>query len=160
MTVHMGTAASSAPALRAPSLQPRDPGGSRDHLRVAPDVRRRRLRARLLMVAIALVTVASLFTLVGFRVVAAQSSFALDRLTKERTNEQLRYERLREDVARRSSPASVIAAARHLGMVDAPKQAFISAPSAGTHGPAQSATPPALAPTSYESMKKALDQNP
>src|SRR5438105_2406375 len=120
----MGTAAPSAPgALRSPRLQPRDTVAPRDHLRVAPDVRRRRLRARLLMAGIALVTVAALFTLVGFRVVGAQAAFTLDRLTKERTNEQLRYERLREDVARRSSPAAIIAAARRLGMVDAPEQA-------------------------------------
>jgi hypothetical protein len=112
------------------------------------------------MVGIALVTVASLFTLVGFRVVAAQSAFTLDRLTKERTNEQLRYERLREDVARRSSPAAIIAAARGLGMVDAPLQAFLWAPKAASHDTTPTATPQPLAPTSYEHAKKALDQNP
>ena len=51
----------------------------------------------------ALVTVASLFTLVAFHVFAAQSAFTLERLSKERTNEQLRYERLRDQVARLSS---------------------------------------------------------
>ena len=112
------------------------------------------------MAGIALVTVAALFTLVGFRVVGAQAAFTLDRLTKERTNEQLRYERLREDVARRSSPAAIIAAARHLGMVDAPRQAFISAPAAASHGPAPTTMPQPLAPTSYENAKRALDQNP
>jgi hypothetical protein len=150
-----------ATAGALPSRRPQTPDSvARDHLRVAPDVRRRRLRARLLMVGIAVVTVASLFTLVGFRVVAAQSAFTLDRLTKERTNEQLRYERLREDVARRSSPAAIIAAARGRGMVEAPLQAFISAPKAAPHGGRPTATPQPLAPTSYEKAKQALDQNP
>jgi hypothetical protein len=153
----MGAAAGAFPSRR---LQPPDTVSARDHLRVAPDARGRRLRARLLMVGIALLTVASLFTLVGFRVVGAQSAFTLDRLTKQRTNEQLRYERLREDVARRSSPAAIISAARGLGMVDAPQQAFIWAPKAASHGTTPSATPAPLAPTSYENAKQALDQNP
>jgi hypothetical protein len=153
----MGAAAGALPSRR---LQPPDGVSPRDHLRVAPDARWRRLRARLLMVGVALVTVASLFTLVGFRVVAAQSAFTLDRLTKERNNEQLRYERLREDVARRSSPAAIIAAARGLGMVPAPRELFLSAPKAASHGTTPPATPQPLAPTSYEHAKKALDQNP
>ncbi len=112
------------------------------------------------MVGIALVTVAALFTLVGFRVVAAQSAFTLDRLTKQRTNEQLRYERLREDVARRSSPAAIMSAARGLGMIDAPRQEFLWAPKAASRGMTPTATPQPLAPTSYERTKQALDQNP
>jgi hypothetical protein len=156
VSIHVGAAAGPLPSRRP---QPPDTV-ARDHLRVAPDARRRRLRARLLMVGITLVTVASLFTLVGFRVVAAQSAFTLDRLTKARTNEQLRYERLREDVARRSSPAAIISSSRGLGMVDAPYQAFIWAPKAASHGTTPTATPQPLAPTSYENAKQALDQNP
>jgi hypothetical protein len=157
----MGTAApAAAGALPSPRPEPSDAPASRDHLRVAPDVRRRRLRARLLMIGIALLTVASLFTLVGFRVVAAQSAFTLDRLSKERTNEQLRYERLREEVARRSSPTAIIAAARARGMIPANRQEFLTAPAAARRDPTPNATPPPLAPTSYDKAKKALDQNP
>src|ERR1700692_2748340 len=76
---------------------------ARARLTVAPEVARRRLRARLLMWASALVTVASLFTLVAFHVFAAQSAFTLERLAKDRANEQLRYERLREQVGSPSS---------------------------------------------------------
>ena len=91
--------------------------GARARLTVAPEVARRRLRARLLMWAAGLVTVASLFTLVAVHVFEAQSAFTLERLSKERANEQLRYERLREQVASLSSAETVIVAAAKLGMV-------------------------------------------
>ena len=88
----------------------------------------------------ALVTVASLFTLVAFHVFAAQSAFTLERLSKERTNEQLRYERLRDQVARAVvGAASVIAAADKLGMVPGPAWSTLSVarsapPATGAHG--------------------------
>ena len=123
----------SAPMSAQPSPRPRPapnatprPGspnrgdGARARLTVAPEVARRRLRARLSMWGAALVTVASLFTLVAFHVFAAQSAFTLERLSKERTNEQLRYERLREQVARLSSANVVIDASNKLGMVQGP----------------------------------------
>src|SRR5262249_2125908 len=78
-------------------------GDARARLTVAPDRARRRLRARLMMWGAALFTVASLFTLVAFHVFEAQSAFTLERLSKERTNEQLRYQRLRLYVANASS---------------------------------------------------------
>src|SRR6266576_3894440 len=76
---------------RSPDATPRPElpsrgDGARARLTIAPEVARRRLRARLLMWAAALVTVASLFTLVSFHVFAAQSAFTLERLSKERTN--------------------------------------------------------------------------
>ncbi len=111
--------------------------GARARLTVAPDVARRRLRARLLVWAVALVTVASLFTLVAFHVFAAQSAFTLERLSKDRTNEQLRYERLRDQVARLSSAQTVIVAAKKLGMVNGPSPVPLSA--AGAQPPAASA---------------------
>jgi hypothetical protein len=153
----MGTAVP-VPADTFPSPRP-ESAETRDHLRVAPDAGRRRLRARLLMVAIALVTVASLFTLVGFRVVAAQSAFTLDRLSKERTNEQLRYERLREEVSRRSAPEAVISAARARGMIPAPRREFLQAAAAAPRN-STPATSQSLSANSYDKTKKALDQNP
>jgi hypothetical protein len=72
------------------------------------------------MWGVALFTVASLFTLVAFHVFEAQSAFTLERLSKERTNEQLRYQRLRQQVASESSASVVIDASNKLGMVPAP----------------------------------------
>ena len=106
-----------------------------------------------------LVTVASLFTLVAFHVFAAQSAFELDKLAKQRTNEQLRYERLRDTVARQSSPDAVIAEAQRLGMVSASGLQFIDAPAAAPRS-AASPGPPSLAAPTYDTTKKALDDNP
>ena len=157
----MGTAASAGDALRSARPDTNDEGApSRDHLRVAPDSVRQRRRNRLLMAGIVLLTIVSLFALVGFRVIAAQSAFTLDRLSKERTNEQLRYERLREEVARRSSPDAVISAALQRGMVFADRKEFIQAPAAAPTHTTPNATPRPLAPTSYDQAKQALDQNP
>jgi hypothetical protein len=135
-------------------------GGARARLTIAPDVARRRLKARLLVWGVALVTVASMFMLVSFHVFAAQSAFTLERLSKERTNEQLRYQRLRNMVADRSSAPTVIKAAKALGMVNGPTQVNIAVPSAG--GPAASgAIVGAEAPdNSYEKAKSALGPTP
>jgi hypothetical protein len=105
----------------------------------------------------ALVTVVSLFTLVAFHVFAAQSAFTLERLSKERTNEQLRYERLREQVASFSSAQTIIAASKSLGMVPGPS--IIELPVAGA-GP-RSATivtlPSESSSLGYDEAKQALD---
>ena len=130
------------------------------HLRVAPDVRRRRRRARLLVFVSCVVTVASLFTLVAFHVLAAQSAFTLDHVTTERNNEQLRYQRLRDEVARASSPAQVIAEAQQLGMIPASQVHDISAPAAAPVGTTPDAVPQSLSPGTYGQAKKALDSNP
>jgi hypothetical protein len=83
------------------------------------------------MWAAALVTVASLFTLVAFHVFAAQSAFTMERLSKERANEQLRYERLRDLNARLSAAATVIPAATKLGLV--PAGTVVQLPVATSH---------------------------
>ena len=100
-----------------------------------------------------------MFALVAFHVLAAQSAFTLDHLSKERVNEQLRYERLREEVARSSSPAAVIAAAQRLGLVFADSYAFIQAPGAASKN-ASDPAPPTLSENTYDHTKPALDQNP
>ncbi len=106
------------------------------------------------------VTVASLFTLVAFHVMAAQSAFTLDHVTKERNNEQLRYQRLRDEVARASSPAQVIAEAQKLGMIPAAEVHDIAAPAAAPVGTTPDAVPQSLSPGTYGQAKKALDSNP
>ena len=106
------------------------------------------------------VTVASLFTLVAFHVLAAQSAFTLDHVTQERNNEQLRYQRLRDEVARASSPAQVIAEAQQLGMVPASNPHYISAPAAAPVATTPDAVPSSLSAATYDEAKKALDTNP
>jgi hypothetical protein len=120
------------------------------------------MRARLLMWGAILVTVASAFTLVLFHVFAVQSAFTLDQLAKERTNEQLRYERLREQVAASSSAETVIAAARGLGMVPGDSMITLTAPAVGPTTPtaepanAPDPAPASLSPQSYVTAKKHL----
>jgi hypothetical protein len=107
----------------------------------------------------ALVTVASLFTLVAFHVFEAQSAFTLERLSKDRTNEQLRYARLRDQVARLSSANAVIEAANKLGMVQGPGVVTLSVPSAQPQS-GTSATLVTATGDSYDQTKKALGPNP
>jgi len=132
----------------------------RARLTVAPEVARRRLRARLLMWGAVLVTVASLFTLVAFHVFAAQSAFTLERLSKDRANEQLRYERLREQVASLSSAETVIAAAAKLGMVQGGTVVTLSLPSARPTAVPPDRPPEELSSSSYGKTKSALDATP
>jgi hypothetical protein len=95
----------------------------RTHLRVAPDLVRRRRRARLAFWATVLVTVASLFALVSFHVMAVQQAFELDALTARQAEEARRYEQLRAEVARLSSPPAVVEAAEAMGMIFAAEPA-------------------------------------
>jgi hypothetical protein len=103
------------------------------HLRVAKVVRRQR-RTRALVWGSAALTALALFTLVAFHVFAVQHAFSLDHLREDRAEEELRYERLRAEVASLSAPESVVAAARELGMVPAQSVDFIDAPAAAPLG--------------------------
>jgi len=149
----------------APNATPR-PGSpnrgdsARARLTIAPEVARRRLRARLLMWASALVTVASLFTLVAFHVFAAQSAFTLERLSKDQANEQLRYERLREQVAGLSSAQTVMVLAAKLGMVPGGTVVTLSLPSAKPTVAAADRSPAESSSSSYGRTKSALDAAP
>jgi len=129
----------------------------REHLRVAPAVSRRRARARLTAFGIALVTVGSIFMIVTFHVIAAQSAFRMDQLSKQLTNEQYRYERLRDEVARRSSPAEVIAAAGRIGMVQGGSDTFLNTNGAVPTNGTQDTPPKSLSPQTYDKTKPHLD---
>jgi cell division protein FtsL len=118
----------------APVHLPRPETRSRAHLKVAPEVARRRRLTRLAMFGAAVVTVASLFLMVAFQVFAAQSAFRLDHLAKQRSNEELRNQRLREQVAQLSSPGSVFERARQDGLVQVPV-AYVQAPLAAPKKP-------------------------
>jgi hypothetical protein len=146
----------------APNATPR-PGvpsrgdGARARLTVAPDRARRRLRARLLMWGAALFTVASLFTLVAFHVFEAQSAFTLERLSKERANEQLRNQRLRQMVASESSAAVVIAASNKDGMVPAPSPITLTVSPAQHASSGPQIVTPAPSATDWSKTKQALE---
>jgi hypothetical protein len=141
-----------------PRPESRRGDGARAQLTIAPDVARRRLKARLLVWGVALVTVASMFMLVSFHVFAAQSAFTLERLSKERTNEQLRYQRLRNMVAERSSAPTVIKAAKARGMVNGPTAINVSSgePPTASGGTVGAETPD----NSYLKTKSALRPTP
>jgi len=131
--------------------------GARARLRVAPDRARRRLRARLLIWGAALFTAASLFTLVAFHVFAAQSAFTLERLSKEQTNEQLRYQRLRLAVSNASSPSSVIAASDAFGMVPGSSVITLTVPPAQYTTAGEQASGIATSVNDYPTTKRALE---
>lgn len=136
------------------------PSDSRPPLRVAPEVARRRVRARILVWAAIVVTVASLFALVQFHVMAAQAAFTLQKVSQDRVNEQRRYERLREEVAASSSAPAVMAAARALGMVEAGSMTYLNAPDAAPAATTPDTVPAALSPQSYDRTKGHLDDSP
>jgi cell division protein FtsL len=125
---------SAAPAL--PRGLPREQRARARHLRVAAVARRQR-RARLAVWGTALLTALALFVLVAFHVLAVQHAFSVDQLSEQQRTEELRYERLRAEVATLSSPESIVAAAEALGMVPASSLELVEAPAA-----APSATQP------------------
>ena len=138
-----------------PASLPRPETRSRAHLKVAPEVARRRRLTRLAMAGAALVTVASLFLMVAFQVFATQSAFRLDHLEKVRANEELRNQRLREQVATLSSPGSIIERARQDGLTQVPV-AYVQAPPAAPQKPVSDAAGKVLN-QSWSTTKKHLD---
>lgn len=84
---------------------------------------------RLALVAGAILTVGTIFGAAVFHVLLVQSEFRLDQLKREAAKEEVRYERLRLDVAQLSAPERIVAAARQrLGMVVPPQVAYLMAP--------------------------------
>jgi cell division protein FtsL len=102
----------------------------------------------------ALLTAVSLFVLVSFHVVAVQHAFELDSLQKQRNEEELRYERLRAEVAALSSPQAVVEAAEAQGMVPAPTVDYLEAPPAAPRGqPTDDKTARTLVDTADETKR-------
>jgi hypothetical protein len=112
------------------------------------------------MFGCAVVAVATVLMLVAIHAAAAQSAFRLDKLSRERTNQQLRYERLREEVARLSAPEAVINGARNLGMVPGQAQKYIEAPLAAPPGGTADKPPSSQGTSQYAETKQHLGQNP
>jgi cell division protein FtsL len=84
---------------------------------------------RLALLATAVLTVGTIFGAAIFHVLLVQSEFRLDHLNKEAAKEQVRYEKLRLDVAQLSAPERIVATAQQrLGMVVPPQVAYLMAP--------------------------------
>lgn len=156
----MSSVAASPSETRAPGRIGPPRSGADRALVVAPNVVRHRLRARLAMWAAAAVTVLALFTLVQFHVLAAQSAFTLERLEKERTNEQFRYQRLREQVARSSSAEQVRAAAAKLGMISSSNVVQLEVPNVAPTTPVSDTIPDPLSAKDYQDTKPSLGTGP
>ncbi len=97
---------------------------------------------RLALLATAMLTVGTIFGAAIFHVLLVQSEFRLDRLNKEAAKEEVRYEKLRLDVARLSAPERIVASAQQrLGMVVPPQVAYLMAPVPPTGSPDDPAAP-------------------
>ena len=84
---------------------------------------------RLALVAGAVLTVGTIFGAAVFHVLLVQSEFRLDQLKREAAKEEVRYEKLRLDVAQLSAPERIVATAQQrLGMVVPPQVAYLMAP--------------------------------
>jgi cell division protein FtsL len=84
---------------------------------------------RLALFATAVLTVGTIFGAAIFHVLLIQSEFRLDQINKEAAKEQVRYEKLRLDVAQLSAPERIVATAQQrLGMVVPPQIAYLMAP--------------------------------
>lgn len=119
------------------------------HLEVAPTPLRGRSLVRAFVGLGGLVTLASLFVIVGAHVVMAQQSFELDRV-QEDTRRALRHNlELREQVALASSPAHIIDAAADLGMVRPGDYRTVIVPNLRVTPPRR----PATDPTSASSLR-------
>jgi len=115
--------AGGAPGEASPDKDRRRPPNAhpRPHLRVvAPNtlsVAGRRRRARRLGVVLSVILFVGVFGVVAAHVVLTQRQFRLERLEKQATAQEARYERLRLEVAELESPERIVAAAQQLGMV-------------------------------------------
>ncbi|MFN8035897.1 MAG: hypothetical protein U0V73_08190 [Acidimicrobiia bacterium] len=88
--------------------------------------RRRRVRAVVMLTG--LVSVALLLAGVSLHVKLAESQFRLDHLNARVSAEQLRYERLRLEVAQLSAPDRIVSTAKQqLGMVQPQQTTFLGA---------------------------------
>lgn len=156
-------------AQRAP--HPRRPPAKRSPAKVAPaEARPRHLRvasprpagarrARLVLVAGIVVSVASLFLLVASNVLIAQGQFELARLADHQEQEQRRYERLRLEVAEQSAPEQVVSAAQMLGLVVPERIEYVVAPEAAPQGDTGDRTASTL-DRSWDEVKASLAARP
>jgi cell division protein FtsL len=136
------------------------------HLRVVDEKTARRDRQiRRGIWLFGLVSVASVFVVVAFHVMVAQSQLQLDRLTRQASLQQQRYERLRLDVAALSAPPRIAKRAEELGMKPGGLSTFITVPdSSGPTSIGSSSKGPERDSTSstadYQKVKQHLGTRP
>jgi cell division protein FtsL len=150
-------------AVRARTGHAPSPAPARDepagrHLRVVDErVARRERQMRRGIWLFGLVSVVSVFVVVAFHVVVAQSQLQLDRLTRQASQQQQQYERLRLEVAALAAPPRIAKRAEELGMQLGGPSTFITVPESG-------ASPPQRNPTSstadYQKVKQHLGTRP
>ena len=149
--------------VRAPRSRPAPSPARPRHLAVVdPAARKRERRARLgVRLAIAAV-VAAVLIVVGFHVVMAEGQLQLERLDRQTTTEQQRYEALRLTYAQRSAPQAIVKRATRLGMIPAKSLRYVSAPgltAADSANAGAGAKAPSLA-RDWEKVKKHLVAQP
>ena len=114
--------------------RPRSPRPSQDtRVRVVPQQQARarsaRQNRRLLVTLCTLLTVGLAFAVVASQVFVAQNQDRLDRLNRQVTEQQARYDRLRYKVAELESPERVAATAQEkLGMIEPTKVNYVAPP--------------------------------
>jgi hypothetical protein len=109
-----------------PSPKPAAPAERPPLLIVAPRFRRRRAGVVAAFVMLSLFGV--MIGLVAFQTRLAQGQGKLDRLEREAREEQLRYDKLRGDVAVLESPAHIVSAALAQGMVSPGDIKYVTTP--------------------------------
>jgi len=141
--------------LRAPSK------ARKPRLRVVDSEARlhaRRIRRVVWMLGV--LVVVALFAAVVFHVQLAQGQLELDRLERETTAAQARYQELRLQYAQQSSPAAIVYRATALGMVHAGDvPTYLVAPDAAQPTPAPDQTSTTLQ-EGWEKVKPHLGTQP
>ena len=99
---------------------------------VDPDEWRRRRRTRIAAAILGIVFVVSPFVIVVMNVQMAQRQIHLQHLRTALTQEQRKYETLREQVLSVSSPEGIASAAASLGLERAPSITVVAVPPADT----------------------------
>ncbi len=138
-----------------PATTPDAPGR---HLRVVDErAARRERQLRRGIWLFGLVSVVSVFVVVAFHVMVAQSQLQLDRLTRQGAQQQQKYEQLRLQVATLSAPGRIAKRAEELGMRPGGPSTFITVPESGAPHPKQD---PNSATADYQKVKQRLGTRP
>lgn len=147
------------PARSAPSPRPKlrvIPGGGQGAASSSTANASAR-RSSVIFVSVAVAAIAALvFSLVLLNIIMAQSSFRLNDLNARVAEEQLRYRRMRFEVAKAESPGRIAAAAQSIGLVPPERQEYL------VGRPTFKSALPSIADASgeHEAMKSVLDSGP
>lgn len=125
---------------------------------VDPRVARRQRIVRRSTVVLTIMTVVSLFALVGFSVLISQHQLALERTQQRTVDARRHYEELRLEVAGLSAPTRIVTEAeQRLGMVEPAQITYLAAVLPGL--PRTTSVEP-LEPRGWSEVKAHLDDRP